>query len=195
MTPQLPDHYGRTEAVLLIVHPLLLFAYWEATPESCRQAHETMGPEMDGARVVLRMYDITLIHFDGTNAHHVFDINVGLEARGWYLPLWTPEKSYCADLGFLARTGRFHTIARSNIIHTPRTMPSGRTDEQWMRVRFERRRKPVGRALEFVAAPGSGGQISAEEQHSQRERLQEDIAASLGEYLAGGIPSSNQGFA
>jgi hypothetical protein len=195
MTPQLPDRYGRTEVVLLVVHPLLVFAYWEATPESCRQAHETMGPEMDGARVVLRMYDITLIHFDGTNAHHIFDIDVGLEARGWYIPLWTAEKSYCADLGFLARTGRFHTIARSNVIQTPRAMPSGRTDEQWMRVRFARRRKPEKRALEFVGAPGSGRQISAEEQHSQRERLQEDIAASLGEYLAGGAPSSSQGFA
>ena len=191
MTPQLPDRYGRTEAVLLIVHPLLLFAYWEATPESCRQAHETMGPEMDGARVVLRMYDITLIHFDGSNAHHIFDIDVGLEARGWYLPLWTAEKSYCADLGLLARTGRFHTIARSNVIHTPRAMPSGRTDEQWMRVRFARRRKPEKRVLEFVGAPGSGDQISAEEQHSQRE----DIAASLGEYLAGGAPTSRQGLA
>jgi hypothetical protein len=195
MTPQLPDRYGRTEVVLLVVHPLLVFAYWEATPESSRQAHEIMGPEMDGARAVLRMYDITLIHFDGTNAHHVFDINVGLEARGWYIPLWTAEKSYCADLGFLARTGRFHTIARSNVIQTPRAMPSGRTDEQWMRVRFARRRKPERRALEFVAAPGSDRNISAEQQHTQRERLQEDIAASLGEYLAGGTPSSTQGFA
>jgi hypothetical protein len=150
---------------------------------------------MDGARAVLRMYDITLIHFDGANAHHVFDIDVGLEARGWYNPLWTAEKSYCADLGFLARTGRFHTIARSNVIQTPRATPSGRTDEQWMRVVFTRRRKPERRALEFVAAPGSSRNISAEQQHTQSERLQEDIAASLGDYLAGGAPSSSQGFA
>ena len=95
-----------------------------------------MGPEIDGARAILRMYDISLIHFDGTNAHQVFDIDIGLEARGWYIPIWTADKSYCADVGFLARTGRFQPISRSNIIHTPRATPSSRTDEQWMRVRF-----------------------------------------------------------
>jgi hypothetical protein len=140
------------------------------------------------------MYDISLIQFDGTNAHHIFDIDIGLEARGWYFPVWTAEKSYCADLGFLARTGRFHRITRSNVIHTPRATPSGRTDEQWMRVPFMRRRKPEPRrAMEFVEAPGSSRKLSAQQQSS--ERMQEDIAASLSEYLSGGAPSSNQGFA
>ena len=193
MTPQLPDHYGRTELVLMVVHPFLLFAYWEVTPESGRQAYETMGPEMDGARAILRMYDISLIHFDGTNAHHVFDIDIGLEARGWYIPMWTADKSYCADLGFLARTGRFHPISRSNVIHTPRTTPSARTDEQWMRVRFARRRKPERtRALEYVNGPGSGRKLSAEESR-ERERLPQKQGDSLAEYLGGGAPTSRRG--
>ena len=187
-----PDYYGRTETVLMVVHPFLLFAYWEVTPESCRQAHETMGPEIDGARAILRMYDISLIHFDGTNAHQVFDIDIGLEARGWYILIWTADKSYCADLGFLARTGRFHPISRSNIIHTPRATPSTRTDEQWMRVRFTRRRKPEPtRALEYVSAPGSDRKPSAEA--LQRERQQQEQDASVAEYLGGGLPTSIKG--
>jgi hypothetical protein len=163
------------------------------TPESCRQAHETMGPEIDGARAILRMYDISLIHFDGTNAHQVFDIDIGLEARGWYIPIWTADKSYCADLGFLARTGRFHPISRSNVIQTPRSTPSTRTDEQWMRVRFTRQRKPdPTRALEYVNASGSG-KLSAEADSLQRERQQQERDASLAEYLGGGLPTSRQG--
>ena len=192
MTSNPPDYYGRTETVLMVVHPFLLFAYWEVTPESCRQAHETMGPEIDGARAILRMYDISLIHFDGTNAHQVFDIDIGLEARGWYIPIWTADKSYCADLGFLARTGRFHPISRSNVIHTPRATPSSRTDEQWMRVRFVRRRKPEStRALEYVNAPGSDRKLSAEA--LQREQRQQQRDASMAEYLGGGLPTSRQG--
>src|SRR3989442_9314602 len=92
----------------------------EVTPESLRQAQHALGTEMEGARAVLRFYDISLIHFDGTNAHHTFDIDIGLEARNWYVHLWTAEKSYCADLGFVARAGRFHAITRSNVVHTPR---------------------------------------------------------------------------
>ena len=193
MTANPPDYYGRTETVLMVVHPFLLFAYWEVTPESCRQAHETMGPEIDGARAILRMYDISLIHFDGTNAHQVFDIDIGLEARGWYIPIWTADKSYCADLGFLARTGRFHSISRSNVIQTPRSTPSTRTDEQWMRVRFTRRRKPEPtRALEYVNA-SAAGKLSAEADSLQRKRQQQERDASLAEYLGGGLPTSRRG--
>jgi len=193
MTANPPDYYGRTETVLMVVHPFLLFAYWEVTPESCRQAHETMGPEIDGARAILRMYDISLIHFDGTNAHQVFDIDIGLEARGWYLPIWTADKSYCADLGFLARTGRFQPISRSNVIQTPRSTPSTRTDEQWMRVRFTRRRKPEPtRALEYVNA-SAAGKLSAEADSLQRKRQQQERDASLAEYLGGSLPTSRLG--
>ena len=193
MTSNPPDYYGRTETVLMVIHPFLLFAYWEVTPESCRQAHETLGPEIDGARAILRMYDISLIHFDGTNAHQVFDIDIGLEARGWYLPIWTADKSYCADVGFLARTGRFHPISRSNVIQTPRSTPSTRTDEQWMRVRFMRRRKPEPtRALEYMNASGAG-KLSAEADSLQRQRQQQERDASMAEYLGGGLPTSRQG--
>ncbi len=191
MTPQLPERYGQCEVVLMVVHPFLLFAYWEASRESCRQAYDTLGPEMEGARAMLRMYDISLVNFDGTNAHHVFDIDVGLEARGWYIPLWTAEKSYCADLGFLARTGRFHTIVRSNVIHTPRAGPSSRTDEQWMRVPFTRRRKPDPRSFEYVSAPPRSRQPTTD-LGAARERTRDGLTESLADYLAGGAPTSRQ---
>src|SRR5213592_1222540 len=59
MTAELPDHYGRTELVLMVVDPFLLFAYWEVTPESLGQAQDALGAEMEGARAVLRFHAIT----------------------------------------------------------------------------------------------------------------------------------------
>src|SRR6059036_2335402 len=185
MTAELPDHYGRTELVLMVVDPLLLFAYWEVTPESLGQAQDALGAEMEGARAVLRFYDISLIHFDGTNAHHTFDIAIGLEARNWYVHLWTAEKSYCADLGFVARTGRFHSITRSNVVHTPRAGVSTRDEERWMRVRFMRRRKPdPARPLESVPAPPFRGRQS-------REALRETAAHGRAEQ--GRTPAAARG--
>src|SRR3989475_6963997 len=142
MNHELPDRYGRTELVLMVVDPLLLYGYWEVTPESLRQAQHALGTEMEGARAVLRFYDISLIHFDGTNAHHTFDIDIGLEARNWYVHLWTAEKSYCADLGFVARTGRFHAITRSNFVHTPSAGVSAMVEMRRIRVRLLRRLNP-----------------------------------------------------
>lgn len=193
MSSDIPDHYGRTELVLMVMDPLHLFAYWEVTPESLREAQDALGAEMDGARAVVRFYDISLIHFDGTNAHHTFDIDIGLEARGWYVPVWTADKSYCADLGFVARTGRFHAIVRSNVIQTPRAGVSGNTDERWMRVKFVRRRKPDrARPLEFVPAPALPRQLSPEELRALQDRLAREKALADAQFAAGGLPSSQE---
>jgi hypothetical protein len=184
----LPERYGHTEFVLMVVHPLLVYGYWEITPEDTRQAQQILGAEMKGACAVLRMYDVSFIDFNGSNAHHAFDIEVGLEAPGWYIHLWSPEKSYVADVGFRTRKGRFHAIVRSNTIHTPRTSPSPRTDEQWARVRFSRGRRPdASRALEYVSPPYL--KTTAPEPVFQ-ERIVHDFEA-LPEYLSG-IPTSRR---
>ncbi len=175
----------------MVVDPLLLFGYWEVTPESLSEAQDALGAEMEGARAVLRFYDISLIHFDGTNAHDTFDIDIGLEARGWYVHLWTAEKSYCADLGFVARTGRFHAITRSNIVHTPRAGVSAREEERWMRVRFARRRKPdPARPLESVPAPPIRGRQSPEELRALLERRVREQARLAAEFAKGSSPGS-----
>lgn len=193
MSSEIPDHYGRTELVLMVMDPLHLFAYWEVTPESLREAQDALGAEMDGAGAVVRFYDISLIHFDGTNAHHTFDIDIGLEARGWYVPVWTADKSYCADLGFVARTGRFHAIVRSNVIQTPRAGVSGNIDERWMRVKFVRRRKPDrARPLEFVPAPALPRQLSPEELRALQDRLASAKALADARFAGGGLPSSQE---
>lgn len=193
MSSNIPDHYGRTELVLMVMDPLHLFAYWEVTPESLREAQDALGAEMDGARAVVRFYDISLIHFDGANAHHTFDIDIGLEARGWYVPVWTADKSYCADLGFVARTGRFHAIVRSNVIQTPRAGISGNTNERWMRVKFVRRRKPDrARTLEFVPAPALPRPLSPEELRALQDRLAGEKALADARFAAGGLPSSQE---
>ncbi len=168
MTPELPDRYGRTELVLMVVDPSLLFAYWEVTSEGLREAQVALGA-----------------------AHHTFDIDIGLEGRNWYVHLWTAEKSYCADLGFVARTGRFHAITRSNIVHTPRAGVSARDEERWMRVRFVRRRKPdPARRLEFVLAPPFGGRLSPEELRALLERRLREQARLAAESAKGTSPGS-----
>jgi hypothetical protein len=174
------------------VHPRLLYGYWEITPESSRQAKNALGAEIKGGRSVVRMYDVSLIDFNGSNAHQVFDIDVGLEAPGWYIHLWSPDKSYVADLGFLARTGRFHAIVRSNTAHSPRTTISPRTDERWMRVPFSRGRKPQrARPLPSSNAPEAASGFTTEQLRLQSERVVPETSISLAEYLSG-APTSRR---
>jgi hypothetical protein len=80
----------------------------------------------------LRVYDVSQIIFDGTNAHRFFDIQVNERVNNWYIDTDGPGKSWCVDLGLLLPGGRFITIVRSNVVHTPPEGPSWITDEEWM---------------------------------------------------------------
>jgi len=93
-----------------------------------------LGPEHASAHWVLRFYDVTCITFDGTNAHGYFDQPVDLIANNWYVNLWSSEKTYCADLGALAPSGRFEPACRSNFVHTPRADESPRYQPEWLHV-------------------------------------------------------------
>ena len=90
----------------------------------------------EGAEVdyfILRIYDITGIEdFNGTNANSYFDIKLEGLAQNWYIDVSKPSRSWCVDIGILAKDKRFYVIARSNYVHTPRFGMSEDLDEEWM---------------------------------------------------------------
>ncbi len=100
----LPDWSGRPGVTLMAVDPYLVHAYWDF--DLAKLPPETAG-------VVLRFYDA---------ATH-FDVDVDLRTRNWYVPLWSPAKTYCADLAAITAAGEFIPLARSNTIQTPRAWP------------------------------------------------------------------------
>jgi len=106
----LPDSYGETRLVLLVVDPHLVHTYWEVAPAKLREAQTRAG---DSAEAVLRFYE----------AAGSFDVNVDLGPRNWYVPLWSAGRSYYTDLGLKDAEGNFFQLARSNVVVTPRTLP------------------------------------------------------------------------
>ena len=130
----LPWSYGETELVLMAVDPFQIYAYWDFSPEDWNAICARKQP------VVLRVYDVTMIRFNGQNAHSYFDLPVALEAQNWYVNLWSAEKSLCADLGWFLTDGSFQGIVRSNVIQTPRAGVSIYEDARWVEIRWTRRR-------------------------------------------------------
>ncbi|MFQ5454961.1 MAG: DUF4912 domain-containing protein [Nitrospirota bacterium] len=131
---ELPSGYGETKLTILEVDPCLVYTYWEITRHSLEQVRVLLGKEYVTARFILRFYDVTYINFDGNNAHNYFDIYIEPHTGNWYIKLWSPAKSYLAEIGLLTQKGRFYSLARSNPIHTPQTSSSNRLNEEWMRV-------------------------------------------------------------
>ncbi len=125
----LPWSYGETELVLMPVDPYLIHAYWDFSPDDWKAIQNKRE------QVVLRIYDITMIQFNGTNAHNFFDVPISLEAQCWYVPIWSADKSFCADLGWRYSDGSFRPIIRSNVIQTPRAGISVFEETKWLEVR------------------------------------------------------------
>ena len=126
---KLPAGYGEDRITLMARDPSLTYAYWEATPVRLEKERSWFGME---SPLVVRIYDITGVQFDGRNAVGYFDQDVTEPSGSWYFETGRPGHSFCADLGIRSPEGRFLTLARSNYITMPRAGVSDVIDEEWM---------------------------------------------------------------
>lgn len=180
--PELPDDYGDNRIVLMVRDTEWLFAYWEIQKGVMDSALNTLGDMAHGAKIAVRIYDVTDIIFDGSNAHKRYDIEVTGGARNWYIHVGEPDRSFCVDIGLLTSQGSFLTLARSNTVRTPQAGVSEVIDEKWMGIEeiYEKIYAPMGRGIsesvferahkswreiqkEGVSSPGSSGGSTASE--------------------------------
>lgn len=129
---QLPHEYHEDKMILQVRDPWWLYVYWEVKQHTLNDVRNRFNGHFQGARFVLRVYDVSFIHFNGKNAHRFFDIDIPVESRAWYIDVGEAGRSWCVDLGFHLPDGTFITIIRSNVVTTPIDGPSWMTDEQWM---------------------------------------------------------------
>jgi hypothetical protein len=131
--PQLPHRYGVDRLTLMARDPHWLYAYWEITATKQEEFNTNYGPAAwSSTHPVLRVYDVTGVDFNGTNAKGFVDIHVGEHVDNWYIQVGEPDRSFCVDLGRMFQDGHFVTLLRSNIVTTPRASLSDRLDEEWM---------------------------------------------------------------
>lgn len=105
----LPAEYGEDRIILMTVDPWKLFAYWEVKENTLSKIKGTL---------VLRVYDVTGIYFDGKNANLVFDVPVYGRIGDSYIGVG-PDKAFIVDIGAVSKAGDFVAIARSNQAATP----------------------------------------------------------------------------
>lgn len=123
-----PVPFDRTEIVFLAVDPFRAHAFWHVRLDDMERARRSLGPVGDHAPLLLRVYDVTLIDFDGTNAHLTFDVAVHSLQSHWYFDFWESGRAYIVDIGLQPHDGPFHTLARSNPIQLPPSAPSSNFD-------------------------------------------------------------------
>ncbi|TAM43301.1 DUF4912 domain-containing protein [bacterium] len=129
---ELPNLYDQDRIVLQVRDPRWVHTYWELRSQTIGALKSRLGDDFSRARKVLRVYDVTSIIFNGSNANNFFDIQINDFANSWYIDTGHPGRSFCVELGLMLPDGRFITILRSNVVQTPLEGPSWITDEEWM---------------------------------------------------------------
>lgn len=106
---ELPDLSGQPRVTLMVVNSYLVYAYWNV--DLTRLPAQTVG-------AALRFHDLS-----EPFQSHFFEVDVDLRTRNWYVHLWSPAKSYYADLVVKTADGGDTYLARSNQLQTPRAWP------------------------------------------------------------------------
>jgi hypothetical protein len=173
---QIPQDYQDTKIVLMVRDPYWLYTYWNVNNETKEHLSSIIG-RWETIPLILRVYDITEVSFNGSNSNYYFDIYLNHFANNWYIHVGGPNRDFCVDLGFIQANGSFYTIVRSNVVTTPRDNVSDVVDEEWMVIEEDFRRL-------YRLAGGQMGNSSAELIESLIKRLEREISSGAVSSLA-----------
>ncbi|HTU23858.1 MAG TPA: DUF4912 domain-containing protein [Pirellulales bacterium] len=126
-----PASARRDRIVVLVRDAFWLHAFWELTSSSIDRARAAMGQEWHLARPCLRLLEVSEGEGASASERIVEDIIIHGGVSNWYLHVAGPVKNYRVEIGYLAVSGRFFSIARSNVVTPPAPGTSDAIDEHW----------------------------------------------------------------
>ncbi len=124
----LPYSYNQTKLVLLVRDPEWGYSYWDFSADTWKWIEDFFHRDA-GLKAKLRIQNV--------DSGRVWDLDVHLDAKNWYIQFDQPDASFEAELGLIDSKGRFHRIAKSNRIRTPRNSPSDKIDPEWNPENFD----------------------------------------------------------
>lgn len=140
------DRYQTEQSyvVLMSVSPSETLAGWRLNQARIDETRAARAGVWDGARQILRLYDVSYILFNGLNAHRTHDFPVNGRSGECFLKLQLGGTFQLAEIGFLLRTGEFVPAARSNTVEFPLGAVSVQQEHAALYVDERLKPEPVG---------------------------------------------------
>ncbi|QDV26877.1 DUF4912 domain-containing protein [Aureliella helgolandensis] len=108
-----------------------LHAAWDITRNAIDRAKAAMAEQWHGAKPVLRLLRLDDGSTTSSSETVERDIEIHGGLRNWYID-WSGESvRFRVLVGYLAPNGRYHAIAKSNIVRTPAAGTPEAVDENW----------------------------------------------------------------
>lgn len=120
----------RDRIVLMVRGPHWMHAYWDLTPRSITRAQAALGQEWHSAKPVLRVLQMESHIQDSPSEQVVREIAVHGGMKNWFIDVREPLRCR-VEIGYLAPSGRFHALARSNAVATPTASQCDTLDAHW----------------------------------------------------------------
>jgi len=175
----LPPNYGVTRCVLLVRDPYWIYAYWEVAEEHIDKIKKNIPEDqVSSAKFVLRIYDITLVDFNGSNANFSFDIEPTTYTNSWHIKLFHDCGSFVGEIGLKTSDGKFFALIRSNYVQTPRVSYSPRSEQIWMEVTDSDHSSPFVFPKKVANEPNSEEQTAKRTQYPTNIRKQKRLYVS-----------------
>lgn len=95
------------------------FAHWRIRQEWIDEIAWHKGAAWQNCRLVLRLYDVSYIHFDGFNAHSLRDYDLPCICGHMFFNIDRLGSHQIGEVGFLLRHGEFVPAARSQVAPFP----------------------------------------------------------------------------
>jgi len=109
----------------VMVRPRFYFLHWHIPQESIDRLRAAQGDAFGGSRLVIRIYDVTDIIFNGFNAHRWFDITVNSPTGSYYAVIDWPGRNMLLEAGFRLVNNTFCPCVRSPVIYVERHNAAG----------------------------------------------------------------------
>lgn len=120
--------------VVLVRDPYWLQAYWEFTRATIDRAKAALGQLWHGAKPILRVAEVSRNGTTSSAQRVLRDIEIHGGVNNWYIDVADPPNSYRLEIGYLAATGKFFCLSRSNVVTTPRPGATDSLDGNWAAV-------------------------------------------------------------
>ncbi len=133
---------------LAMVSPNQGFAHWRILPAWVDATSRARGGAWHNCRLVLRVYDVSYIEFNGFNAHRIQDHGLPGLCGQLFFKLPRPGTCQLAEVGFLLRSGEFVPAARSPVVSFAADSPSSRGSQAGLLVEAPGRLVEVGNVWE-----------------------------------------------
>jgi len=121
----------RDRVVVLVRDSYWIQVCWEIKSKSVARAQAALAHHWHTARPIIRLYEVQNDSQQVHGTRVLRDIEIHGGVTNWYVDVDQTPTPYQVEIGYLADTGEFHPLCRSNAVTPPTPGSCDATDMNW----------------------------------------------------------------